>query len=238
MAAVLIGIGIAVAIWLVAVIVLVASGRRSQARELAKLIPDLLMLFPGLLRDPRVPRSGKLWLAFAVVWIASPIYLIPEFIPIAGPLDDAIVAALVLRHLLRRTSPDLLFEHWRGDPATLEAIMRWGASSSIRRLTQVVRHQRHVPGLQGDVRSGCALPIPTSAPVKAGASLTQSPTMAMCASVVRSCRTVSVLSSGCRPARQIVQTDHSRDGLGDTLVVAGEHQLVANIESAKGRDHA
>jgi hypothetical protein len=56
--------------------------------------------------------------------------------------------------------------------------------------------------------------------------------------VVRSCRTVSVLSSGCRPARQIVQTDHSRDGLGDTLVVAGEHQLVANIESAKGRDHA
>jgi hypothetical protein len=45
----------------------------------------------------------KLWLGFAVVWIASPIDLIPEFIPVAGPLDDAIVAALVLRHLLRRT---------------------------------------------------------------------------------------------------------------------------------------
>lgn len=120
----LIGIGIALAIWLAAVIALVAFGRRSQARELAKLIPNLLMLFRGLLRDPRVPRSGKLWVAFAVVWIASPIDLIPEFIPIAGPLDDAIVAALVLRHLLRSTSQEVLSEHWHGDPATLRTIVR------------------------------------------------------------------------------------------------------------------
>jgi uncharacterized membrane protein YkvA (DUF1232 family) len=119
----LIGIGIALAIWLAAVIVLVAFGRRSQARELAKLIPNLLILFRGLLRDPRVPRSGKLWVAFAVVWIASPIDLIPEFIPIAGPLDDAIVAALVLRHLLRSTSQEVLSEHWHGDPATLRTIV-------------------------------------------------------------------------------------------------------------------
>jgi uncharacterized membrane protein YkvA (DUF1232 family) len=120
----LIGIGIALAIWLAAVIALVAFGRRSQAREVAKLIPNLLMLFRGLLRDPRVPRSGKLWVAFAVVWIASPIDLIPEFIPIAGPLDDAIVAALVLRHLLRSTSQEVLSEHWHGDPATLRTIVR------------------------------------------------------------------------------------------------------------------
>jgi uncharacterized membrane protein YkvA (DUF1232 family) len=120
----LIGIGIALAIWLAAVTVLVAFGRRSQARELAKLIPNLLMLFRGLLRDPRVPRSGKLWVAFAVVWIASPIDLIPEFIPIAGPLDDAIVAALVLRHLLRSTSREVLSEHWHGDPAMLRTIVR------------------------------------------------------------------------------------------------------------------
>ena len=120
----LIGIGIALAIWLAAVIALVAFGRRSQARELARLIPNLLILFRGLLRDPRVPRSGKLWVAFAVVWIASPIDLIPEFIPIAGPLDDAIVAALVLRHLLRSTSQEVLSEHWHGDPATLRTIVR------------------------------------------------------------------------------------------------------------------
>ena len=116
-------VGIALAIWLFAVIVLILLGRRSQARELATLIPNLLVLFRGLLRDPRVPRGAKLWLVLAVVWIASPIDLIPEFIPIAGPLDDSIVAALVLRHLLRRTARSVLLEHWRGDPATLEAIL-------------------------------------------------------------------------------------------------------------------
>jgi len=82
----LIGIGIAVAIWLLAVVVLIALGRRAQARELATLILNLLVLFRGLLRDPRVPRSAKVWLVLGVVWIASPIDLIPEFIPIAGPL--------------------------------------------------------------------------------------------------------------------------------------------------------
>jgi uncharacterized membrane protein YkvA (DUF1232 family) len=117
------GIAIAIAIWLVAVTLLILLGRRAQARELATLIPNLLVLFRGLLRDPRVPRSAKLWLGLAVVWIASPIDLIPEFIPIAGPLDDAIVAALVLRHVLRRTARSVLLEHWRGDPATLEAIV-------------------------------------------------------------------------------------------------------------------
>jgi uncharacterized membrane protein YkvA (DUF1232 family) len=120
----LIGVGAAVAVWLVAVLALMALGRRSQARELATLIPNLLVLFRGLLRDRRVPRSAKLWLVFAVVWIASPIDLVPEFIPVAGPLDDAIVAALVLRHLLRRTDRSVVFEHWRGDAATLEAIVR------------------------------------------------------------------------------------------------------------------
>ncbi len=128
MRGVLIGIGIAVAIWSLVVVVLIALGRRSQARELATLIPNLLVLLRGLLRDPRVPRSAKLWVWFAVVWVASPIDLIPEFIPVAGPLDDAIVVALVLRHLLRRTPRSVLLDHWRGEPATLEAILGGGPS--------------------------------------------------------------------------------------------------------------
>jgi uncharacterized membrane protein YkvA (DUF1232 family) len=123
MRGVLIGVGVAVAIWSIAVIVLIALGRRTQARELATLIPNLLWLFRGLLGDPRVPRSAKLWLGVAVVWIASPIDLIPEFVPVAGPLDDAIVAALVLRHLLRRTPMAVLSEHWRGSPDTLATIV-------------------------------------------------------------------------------------------------------------------
>ena len=69
------------------------------------------MLFKGLLRDPRVTRGSKAWLWFAVVWLVSPIDLIPEFIPVLGPLDDAVVAALVLRHVLRRTDRAVLAEH-------------------------------------------------------------------------------------------------------------------------------
>ena len=122
----IIALSLAVGVWLLALLVLVAAGRRTAARELATLIPDLLVLFRGLVRDPRAPRSSKLWLWFAVFWLVSPIDLIPEFIPVVGLLDDAIVAALVLRHVLRRTDRDVLHDHWRGDPSTLDAIIRMG----------------------------------------------------------------------------------------------------------------
>ncbi len=115
-----------VGVWILAIVGLVIAGRRSAARELATLVPNLVLLFRGLLRDPRVPRGSKALLWFAVVWVVSPIDLIPEFIPIAGPLDDAIVAALVLRHVLRTSGPDVVGEHWRGDPATLDRILGAG----------------------------------------------------------------------------------------------------------------
>jgi uncharacterized membrane protein YkvA (DUF1232 family) len=115
---------VVVVLWSLAVGALIFLGRRSQARELAALIPNLLVLFRGLLRDPRVPKSTKGWLWFAVVWLISPVDLIPEFIPVVGPLDDAIVAALVLRHVLRRTDRQVLADHWRGEPSTLDAIIR------------------------------------------------------------------------------------------------------------------
>lgn len=120
----LIALGIAALVYLLLVLGLVWSGRRGVAREAALLIPNLLALFKGLLEDPRVPRGSKRWLVFAAAWIASPIDLIPEFIPLLGPLDDAVVAALVLRHLLRTAGEDVVREHWNGDPATLDALLR------------------------------------------------------------------------------------------------------------------
>lgn len=119
----LIALAIGVAVWLLALLILVIVGRKQQARELAGAIPNLLVLFRRLLRDPRVPRGSKIWLVVAVIWIASPIDLVPEFIPVLGPVDDVIVAALVLRHVLRRTDRGVLAEHWRGDPATLDRIV-------------------------------------------------------------------------------------------------------------------
>lgn len=120
----IITLAVAVGLWLLAILLLYAFGRRSAARELATLIPNLVILFRGLLRDERVPRSSKLWLGFAVAWFISPIDLIPEFLPVIGPLDDAIVAALVLRHVLKRTDRSVLADHWRGGSDTLDKIIR------------------------------------------------------------------------------------------------------------------
>jgi uncharacterized membrane protein YkvA (DUF1232 family) len=119
----LIALAVGIAVWLLAILILVIVGRKQQARELAAAIPNLLVLFRGLLRDPRVPRGSKIWVLVAVIWIASPIDLVPEFIPVLGPADDLIVAALVLRHVLKRTDRSLLAEHWRGDPTILDRIV-------------------------------------------------------------------------------------------------------------------
>ena len=122
MRGVLVGLGIAVSIWLVLIVILWVAGRASAAREVATFIPNLLVLFRGLFGDPRVSRGSKALVGFAIVWLISPIDLIPEFIPVGGPLDDAIVAALVLRYVLRHTDRGVLEEHWRGGTSTLDVL--------------------------------------------------------------------------------------------------------------------
>jgi uncharacterized membrane protein YkvA (DUF1232 family) len=115
---------VVVAIYVAVVIWLVVVGRKMMAKELALLVPNLVLLFKDLLRDPTVPAGPKVALAIAAVWLASPIDLLPEFLPLLGPLDDAVVAALVLRYLVRRAGPDVVRRHWRGDPRTIELIFR------------------------------------------------------------------------------------------------------------------
>jgi uncharacterized membrane protein YkvA (DUF1232 family) len=112
------------ALWVLLAVILLVLGRRLAARQLFTLLPNLLRLARDLVRDPRVPRSSKVLLGAAAVWIASPIDLLPEFIPFLGPLDDVVVAVLVLRHVVRRAGADVVREHWRGDPATIAAILR------------------------------------------------------------------------------------------------------------------
>ena len=111
-------------IWTLLVIVLVIVGQRLLARELALLLPNLVRLFTGLLRDPRVPLPAKVVLGLASLWLASPIDLIPDFIPVVGSLDDAIIAGLALRIILGATDERIVREHWHGDPATLDRILR------------------------------------------------------------------------------------------------------------------
>jgi uncharacterized membrane protein YkvA (DUF1232 family) len=120
----LIALAVVVGVWLVAVLALVVAGRRLAARELALLIPNLLLLFRGLLTDPRVPRGPRVALVLAGLWLASPIDLVPEFIPVLGPVDDAVVAALALRYVVKRAGAEVVAEHWRGHPATLDRMLR------------------------------------------------------------------------------------------------------------------
>ena len=120
----LIAVAIGAAVYIAAVAALFLAGRGTAAKEIALLLPNLLILFKGLARDRRVRRGSKALLVFGAVWVASPIDLIPEFIPVVGPLDDAVVAALILRHVVRTAGADVVAEHWRGDPATLDRLLR------------------------------------------------------------------------------------------------------------------
>jgi uncharacterized membrane protein YkvA (DUF1232 family) len=116
--------GVLVGLWLLAAVVLVVLGRKTIARELVTFLPNLIRLFRGLLRDERVPRPSKVLLLLGALWLASPIDLIPEFLPGIGGLDDAVVAGLVLRHVVKRAGPDVVKDHWRGDPKTIGLLLR------------------------------------------------------------------------------------------------------------------
>ena len=120
----LISLGVVVALWAVFVIWLVAVGRRSEARALATFIPDCIVLVTRLARDPRVPRRRKLLLFAVVGYLALPLDLVPDFIPVAGQLDDAIVVALVLRHFVRAGGEPLIRELWPGPERSLALILR------------------------------------------------------------------------------------------------------------------
>ena len=115
---------VAVAIDAAFIVWLLLAGARQNARAVAGFIPDCFVLFRRLLSDERVPSRSKLLLAALIGYLAMPFDLVPDFIPVAGQLDDAIIVAVVLRTLLRAGGPDLLREQWPGPTASLNALMR------------------------------------------------------------------------------------------------------------------
>jgi uncharacterized membrane protein YkvA (DUF1232 family) len=120
----LISFGVVVAVWAAFVGWLVAAGRREDARALATFIPDCIVLVTRLARDPRVPRRRKLLLLGLAGYLALPFDLVPDFIPVAGQLDDAIIVALVLRHFVRAGGEPLIRELWPGPERSLALILR------------------------------------------------------------------------------------------------------------------
>jgi uncharacterized membrane protein YkvA (DUF1232 family) len=121
---ILVGLGAAVILYGVAVTALVATGRRTEAVALARFIPDCLVLCRRLLADPRVPRRARYALALVVAYLALPFDLVPDMIPVAGQLDDALVLALGLRLVLRAAGAEVVAEHWPGPPDSLRVLLR------------------------------------------------------------------------------------------------------------------
>ncbi|NUW42375.1 YkvA family protein [Nonomuraea rhodomycinica] len=117
-------IGLAVTVVCVAASwgVLVLLARRlppGVLRDLAAFIPDCLTAVRRLRRHPAVPRRAKVAVMIAGVWVASPVDLIPEFLPVIGPLDDIVVVALALRYAARQVPREVLLEAWPGEPRLL-----------------------------------------------------------------------------------------------------------------------
>jgi len=125
-----IGLGAALLLYAAVIVALVVSGRRGQARAWARFIPDCLVLFRRLIGDPRVPRTRKLLLGALFAYLAMPFDLVPDFIPVAGQLDDAIIVAAVLRSVLRAAGAAPVREHWPGPERSLQLILRLAGSST------------------------------------------------------------------------------------------------------------
>ncbi|HSC22020.1 MAG TPA: YkvA family protein [Solirubrobacterales bacterium] len=118
----------ALLLWALYVNALYISGRRGEARALATFLPDCLVLARRLLADPALPRSSKVALLALLAYLALPLDLVPDFLPVVGQLDDAILVALTLRFIFRSAPPGRLAELWTGSPAGLAVISRLAAS--------------------------------------------------------------------------------------------------------------
>ncbi|MGD9793640.1 MAG: YkvA family protein [Acidimicrobiia bacterium] len=112
--------------WLV-MIVLAKRLPPGLAKDLATVLPACVTTARRLRCDPRVPRRVKLAVAVAALWVMSPIDLIPEFLPVIGPLDDIVVVALALRYAARRVPPEALVEAW---PAERRILSRLAPSTT------------------------------------------------------------------------------------------------------------
>src|SRR6195952_5763179 len=122
----LVGFGVLIASW--ALMILLA--RRlppGLARDLATVLPACVTTARRLRKDPLVPRRVKVAVAIAGLWVLSPIDLIPEFLPVIGPLDDIVVVAFALRCAARRVPPEALVEAW---PAERRILDRFAPSTA------------------------------------------------------------------------------------------------------------
>src|SRR3982751_4502681 len=108
--------------WLV-LIVLARRLPEGTAKELARFLPACVTTVRRLRANPAVPRRAETAGGVAGLWVLSPIDLIPEFLPVIGPLDDVVVVALALRYAARRVPRHVLEEALAGEPHVLARLL-------------------------------------------------------------------------------------------------------------------
>ena len=118
----LIGLAVLVLTWLL-MILLAKRLPPGAAKDLATVLPACVTTCRRLRQDPRVPLRAKVAVAVAGLWVLSPIDLIPEFLPVIGPLDDVLVVALAFRYAARRIPREAIFEAWPAEPRLLERLI-------------------------------------------------------------------------------------------------------------------
>lgn len=106
--------------------------RGAALRLILRLLPDVLRLVTRLARDPRVPRSARVRLWLLLGYLALPFDLVPDFIPVLGYADDAILVSWVLRSVIRAAGPEVVAEHWPGTPEGLAVVRRLTRTSDER----------------------------------------------------------------------------------------------------------
>jgi uncharacterized membrane protein YkvA (DUF1232 family) len=128
------GLAIALAVVYAALIaaLLLAGRRGSSVREMLRLLPDMLRLLRRLATDRTLPGSIRirLWLLFG--YLALPFDLVPDFVPVLGYADDAIIVCLVLRSVVRGAGVEVLTRHWSGTAEGLRAVVRLTGAAAPR----------------------------------------------------------------------------------------------------------
>lgn len=113
-----------VVIWLILAVTLwVLKPDAARMQDYLRLLPDLMRLLKRLTVDPRMPRRIRLVVVLSLAFVASPIDLIPDVIPVIGFADDVVLIALVLRWISRTVGRDALAQHWPGTPDGLSTVL-------------------------------------------------------------------------------------------------------------------
>jgi uncharacterized membrane protein YkvA (DUF1232 family) len=126
MTTVLVTAAVLIGLWVISCVVMVLLAHRlppGLMRQVAEFLPSCVATARTLRKDPAVPKRARVALLVAVLWVISPIDLLPEFLPVIGPLDDVVAVILLLRYAARSVPRQTLLAAWPTDPRLLERLL-------------------------------------------------------------------------------------------------------------------